>query len=470
MVRRRNVLIVDDVEERRNTLVALLGEWGYGTEAARGGQEAMEKLKSLPIHVVLADLTVPWLDTAALLRWMADLGNAPPAIVVDAYRGIGEAVSKVHDLGAFWFLDKPLSREALRLLVARAADHGGLAQERELLRRHLAYSGVLGEMVGRSPVMQQVFALIQQVAPKQTPVLISGESGVGKELAARNIHQLSLRRFEPFVAIDCAALPDSLLETELFGYETGSDEETFDRRPGCFELAQGGTLLVDQIAEMPPGLQAKFVRVLESGRVQRRGAKGDIPVDVRILAATARPLEAALNRGELRHDLYHRLNVLSIPVPPLRERKEDLPILSEALLPELNRKNSCRVSGVTPEVMEHFERYNWPGNVRELRSVLQRAAIVAKEGLITLAHLPADFLASPSGRSAARPAPMPRPGSASGAAPFQVGWTVAETERQLILQTLAYAGSNKTRTALILGISLKTLHNKLKKYGLKQAA
>jgi DNA-binding NtrC family response regulator len=466
MVRRRNVLIVDDTEERRNLLADLLAEWGYGTETARDGQEAMEKLKSLPIHVLLADLTVPSLDTAGLLHWMADLGYAPPAIVMGAFDGIREAVSTVHDLGAFWFLEEPPYSEALRLLVARAADHSGLAQEKDLLQRHLAYSGVLGELVGRSPAIQKVFALIQQLAPKQAPILITGETGVGKEMVARHIHQLSLRREGPFVAINCAALPEVLLESELFGYETGSYTEPVDRRSGCLELAHGGTLLLDDIDRMPPEVQVKLLRTLEDGQVRRLGATGDIPVDVRILAAT----KAALSNGELRQDLYHRLNVFSISVPPLRERKEDLPALVEALLPELNKANACRVAGAKPEVMDQFLRYDWPGNVRELRSVLERAVIAAGTGVITLSHLPADFLASPSGRTLARPALVSRQGNAPGVTPFQVGWTVAEAERLLILQTLAYAGSNKTRTALILGISLKTLHNKLKKYRLKQAA
>jgi DNA-binding NtrC family response regulator len=464
-VSRRSVLIVEDNDDQRALLAVMLSDWGYATETARDGQEAIEKLSSMTVHIVLADLTMPRLDGVGLLRWMAEQGNAPPTIVMTAYGGIHKAVSMVHDLGAYWFLEKPLNFDVLRVLLARAADHGGLVQEKELLQRRLAYSGMLGDMVGKSPEMEKIFALIQQVAPTRASVLITGESGTGKEVVARTIHRLSPRRDGPFVAINCAALPESLIESELFGHEKGSFTGAAERRAGCFELAEGGTLFLDEIAEMPPAMQVKLLRTLEDNRVRRLGAKAELPVDVRLLAATNKSPEAAVSKGELRADLYYRLNVFHIAVPPLREHKEDIPLLVDAMLGDLNRKNSCRVSGLDPLVLKAFEQHDWPGNVRELRNILERAVIVAGQGTITLSHLPPDFSAAGNGRHAAARPSNHVPEAAPNAPPLQVGSSIAETEKRLIWETLRHTGNNKTRAAFMLGISLKTLHNKLKKYG-----
>jgi len=316
--------------------------------------------------------------------------------------------------------------------------------------------------------MQEIFALLQQAGPSKACVLVTGESGTGKEMVARTLHALSPRRQGPFVAINCAALPESLIESELFGHVKGSFTGASERRAGCFEVAQNGTLLLDEIGEMPLGTQAKLLRILEDSKVRRVGGKHEFEVDVRVVAATNKVPEEAVRGGHLREDLFYRLNVFQVHLPPLRERKLDIPLIAEALLVDLNRKHECRVAEISPAVLEVLERHNWPGNVRELRNVLERAVILAGEGAIEMQHLPA-FLqirtpagepANTSGGASSAPATPEQ-----GGVRFQIGTTVEEAERGLILRTLEFTRNNKTRAAEILGISLKTLHNKLKEYG-----
>jgi transcriptional regulator with PAS, ATPase and Fis domain len=300
--------------------------------------------------------------------------------------------------------------------------------------------------------MQDVMRLVEQVAPSSASVLITGETGSGKEVLAQTIHKLSPRADRPFVAINCSAIPETLMESEIFGHERGAFTGAAERRIGCFELADGGTLLLDEIGEMPAPTQAKLLRVLEDHKVRRLGSKVETPVDVRVLAATNKEPEQAVANGQLRQDLYFRLNVFHLHLPTLRERKDDLPLLVEHILRDLNVKHGRQVRGVSPDVLELFAGYSWPGNVRELRNVLERAAIVSNRELISRAHLPTDF-----GRAPATSA------TDLAALRFPLGTTVEAAERELILQTLA-ATNNKTRAAEFLGISLKTLHNKLKEY------
>jgi transcriptional regulator with PAS, ATPase and Fis domain len=316
--------------------------------------------------------------------------------------------------------------------------------------------------------MQEIFALLQQAGPSKACVLITGESGTGKELVARTIHELSARRQGPFVAINCAALPETLIESELFGHEKGSFTGASERRAGCFEVAQNGTLLLDEIGEMPMQTQAKLLRILEDSKVRRLGGKSEFEVDVRVVAATNKVPEEAVRGGHLREDLYYRLNVFQIHLPPLRERKEDLRLIAEALISDLNRKHLCRIADLAPVVMQALEHHQWPGNVRELRNVLERAVILAGEGTIELQHLPA-FLQGTAAtaatvESSAHAAQAPSTSDVGGIR-FQIGTTVEEAEKGLILHTLEHTRNNKTRAAEILGISLKTLHNKLKEYG-----
>ncbi len=457
-----NVLIVDDEESQRTPLAAMVSAWGFNVETAADGQEALEKLTSFPANVIVTDLMMPRMDGFELMKRLNGDGDMPPAIVLTAFGNIETAIQTIHDLGAFWFLEKPIQPAALRVLLERAASQSQLSQEAERLQRQLSYSGVLVDMVGTSPQMQQVFTTIQQVAPSKAPVLVTGESGTGKELVARAIHQLSARRAGPFVAINCAAMPETLMESELFGHEKGAFTGALERRAGCFELAQHGTLLLDELAEMPSGTQAKLLRVLEDSRVRRLGGKGEISVDVRVIAATNRNVDEALKKGDLREDLYYRLNVFQINLPPLRQRMSDLPVLSEALIEHLNKKHGTNVSGVTQEVMEAFKKYSWPGNVRELRNVLERAVIMAGEGTVQMAHLPFDFGVSVESRQSAQ---LFEPESVR----LPVGTTVGEAEKALIHLTLQHTKNNKTRAAEILGISLKTLFNKLKEYGQQDA-
>jgi DNA-binding NtrC family response regulator len=452
------ILVADDEESQRIGLASMIQSWGFTVESAADGQEALDKLSAMPVHVLVTDLMMPRMDGFELLKRLNTQGGAPPAIVLTAFGNIETAIQTIHDLGAFWFLEKPIQPSALRILLERAASQSRLAEETERLQRELQYKGVLVDMVGSSPPMQEVFSLIRQVAPSKAAVLVTGESGTGKELVARAIHHLSPRRNGPFVAINCAAMPETLMESELFGHEKGAFTGAVERRAGCFELAQHGTLLLDELAEMPVGTQAKLLRVLEDSHVRRLGGKSEIAVDVRIVASTNKNLEEVLRKAELREDLFYRLNVFQVELPPLRQRNGDLPLLAEALIGMLNRRHSCRVVDVAGEVLDLFRRHSWPGNVRELRNVLERAVILAGEGTITTQHLPHDF-GAPSG---ARQAP---PSLDVDSVRLPVGTTVGEAEKALVLLTLQHTKNNKTRAAEILGISLKTLFNKLKEYG-----
>jgi DNA-binding NtrC family response regulator len=485
------VLVVDDEESQRTALAGMIALWGYRVETAADGQEALEKLAHFQAHVIVTDMMMPRMSGQELLKHLKEQGNAPPAIVQTAFGNLETAISTIHDLGAFWFLEKPVQSQALRLLIERAAAQGRLSEHAERLERELSYHGVLGDMVGKSPKMQEVFSLIRQVAPSRAAVLITGESGTGKELAARAIHSLSPRRSGPFVAINCAALPDTLMESELFGHEKGAFTGAVERRAGCFELAQNGTVLLDEIGDMPVATQAKLLRVLEDQRVRRLGGKGEIQLDVRVLASTNAPLEHAIREGKFREDLYYRLNVFPIPLPPLRERREDIPVLVTALLAEINRKHSTRITDVTPEVLERMRHHSWPGNIRELRNVVERAAILAGEGTIRLEHLPPGFGGTVAGFG--NRGPDPRSQDVSGHAGHSseatresamseakaraeedalrvpIGTTIEQAERALIELTLEHTKNNKTRAAEILGISQKTLFNKLKEYGSQSA-
>ena len=434
--------------------------WGMVAETASDGLEALEKLGQMPVDVVLTDLNMPGMDGFELLEKMHASPDSPPAIVLTAFGSMDSAVKTVHELGAFWFLEKPIQASALEALVRRAASHGRLRNDNRSLETQLRYKGSLGELVGVSPKMQEIFALLQQAGPSKACVLITGESGTGKEMVARSIHRLSPRRQGPFHAINCAALPESLIESELFGHEKGSFTGATERSAGCFELAQNGTLLLDEIGEMPAATQAKLLRILEDSKVRRLGGKQEFVVDVRVVAATNKLPEEAVKSGTLREDLYYRLNVFHIHLPPLRDRKEDILPIAESLLTLLNSKHECKVTGISPQVQEIFRAHNWPGNVRELRNAIERAVILAGQGLIERKHLPATF-DSPT---------VEAPLVDGDCVQFRVGTTVEEAERGLIMRTLEHTKNNKTKAAEILGISLKTLHNKLKEYGASASA
>jgi DNA-binding NtrC family response regulator len=463
------VLIADDEENQRNGLRSMISGWGFATHVAADGQEALDLIPTFEPHIILTDLMMPRLDGYGLLKHLQSKGPAVPAIVLTAFGNIETAMNTMLDLGAFWFLEKPIQPRVLRMLLERAAAQARLSEQAELLQRQLSYQGVLGNLVGVSEPMREIFSLIQQVAPTKAQVLITGESGTGKELVARAIHQHSQRSGGPFVAINCAALPESLMESELFGHEKGAFTGALERRAGCFELAQGGTLLLDELAEMPIATQAKLLRVLEDSKVRRLGAKNETAVDVRVLASTNRPPEEAVKKGMLREDLFYRLNVFDLKLPPLRQRLEDLPVLCDAILRDANEKNGTRVTGIDGDVLIRLTRHNWPGNVRELRNVMERAAILAGQGQVQVAHLPPQ-LGITAGISASGDASPSLSAPSGETITLPVGTTVHDAEKAMIFLTLAHTKNNKTRAADILGISLKTLFNKLKEYGSAQSA
>src|SRR5881227_2049266 len=324
MDRPLNILIVDDESSQRAGLAGMVKAWGMNAETASDGADALEKLQEYAADVIVTDLSMPGMDGYEFLRALRDSGDMPPTVVVTAFGNVETAVRTVHELGAYWFLEKPIQPASLEVLIRRAGTHAGLRAEKRNLERQLSYKGSLGELVGTSQKMQEIFALLQQAGPSKACVLITGESGTGKELVARTIHALSPRRQGPFFAVNCAALPESLIESELFGHEKGSFTGASERRAGCFEVAQHGTLLLDEIGEMPMPTQAKLLRILEDSKVRRLGGKTEFEVDVRVVAATNKVPEEAVKGGFLREDLYYRLNVFHIHLPPLRERKEDI--------------------------------------------------------------------------------------------------------------------------------------------------
>ncbi len=448
------ILIVDDEDTSRKGLAALLATWGYAVDEATDGAEALERARANLPSVVITDLVMPRLDGLGLLAALKDELPYVMVILLTGQGSIDAAVTATRE-GAYDFLTKPVDLARLRLLIPKAAEKAEALREVALLRRRVRDLWGMGRLVGTSPAMQEVYRVIEMTAPTPAPVLVFGESGTGKELVARTLHDLSPRARGPFVAVNCAAIPESLLESEVFGHEKGAFTGALDRRPGCFELAHQGTLFLDEIAEMSAPMQAKFLRVLEDGAIRRLGGKAEITVDVRVVAATNRDPVERMRTGEFREDLYYRLNVVSVPLPPLRARREDVPLLVQAFLEEFNAKYDKRLRSVDNAVLERLMNHTWPGNVRELRNVLERAVIVADGELVTASHL---LPLAGDGRAAA-PAP------AGDGVTIPLGTTLDETERQLILRTLEAQGHNKTQTARVLGISLKTLHNKLRRYG-----
>jgi DNA-binding NtrC family response regulator len=448
------VLIVDDEEPARTGVAELVSSWGYRTEMAKDGLEALDKVVTWSPAIVVTDLAMPRMDGMELIQRLAEQPQELKVVVVTANTEVSSAVEAMK-LGAYDYITKPIDFKRLRAILQNASLLQDTERELEVTRRNLRNSGVLGRLVGKSKKMQEIFGLIERVAPTTASVLITGESGTGKEMVARTLHDLSPRKAKPFVAINCSAIPETLIESEIFGHEKGAFTGALERRAGCFELAEEGTLLLDEIGEMPSGTQAKLLRVLEDRKFRRLGSKVETEANVRVLAATNKVPEEAVARGELRNDLYYRLNVFNIHMPPLREHKEDLPEIVEALLNDLNEKHGTEAVTVEDAVMKAFQNYSWPGNVRELRNTLERAVILTGSKVVETKHLPPGF-----GTAQVRTAEVD-----PNAIHLGVGTTVEEAEKQLILRTLASTSNNKTRAAEILGISLKTLHNKLKEYG-----
>lgn len=450
------VLIVDDDSEQRRLLSGLIASWGHEASSAADGVEALALVSSLDPHVIVSDLVMPVMGGLELLDALRGEGAPPPTIILTAFGSVDMGVRTVHKHGAFWFLEKPVAGGALRALLDRAGEHGRLLHENERLNRDLMQRGVLGDLVGQTPAMQAVFRMIRQVAPTNASVLITGESGTGKEITARAIHSFSPRGNRPFVAVNCAALPETLMESEIFGHEKGAFTGAIARRAGTLELAEGGTLLLDEIGEMPVTMQAKLLRVLEDLRFRRLGGQQELKADVRLIAATNRPPEEAIRQGRLREDLYYRLNVFRIELPPLRERRDDVPGIAAAMIERLNLKYGTRVTHIDAVAAQALRVAPWPGNVRELRNTIERAVILAREGSLLPQHLTAGKLSRP---------PMPVADGLS----IPVGTTVEQAEMMLIQATLRDMDNNKTQAAKVLGISTKTLHTKLKQYRIEDA-
>src|SRR5574339_249301 len=381
------VLIVEDEPSTRVGLTELVRTWGFTADAAGDGEEALQRITVFRPSIIISDLVMPRRDRLELLRALKDDGGDYTVVILTAQGSVETAVEAIKE-GAYDYLTKPIEPQRLKILLDKIVERHDTLREVKVLRKQLRDQGAFGPMIGSSPQMRKVYQIIEQAAPTSASVLILGESGTGKELVAQTIHQLSPRAQMPFVPIYCAAIPETLLESEIFGHEKGSFTGAADRRAGCFELADRGTLFLDEIGEMTPATQVKLLRVLQERKFRRLGGKSEQSVDVRVIAATnIDPLEA-VQKGKLREDLYYRLNVFSFRLPPLRERREDMPLLVQAFINEFNSRNQKSVAGVDHLAMSMLEQYLWPGNVRELRNVIERATILATGQFIEPRHLP----------------------------------------------------------------------------------
>jgi DNA-binding NtrC family response regulator len=449
----QRILVADDDRAARTGLASLLSRWGYEVAEAANGTDALEQASRFRPSVVVADLVMPGLDGIELVKPLAE--TVPEAVVVllTAHASVETAVSAMKE-GAYDYLIKPVDLGRLRRLIENAVGGGNGGADGAAARPRRADSRATPRLLGKSPLIQEVNRLIEMAAESPAPVLISGETGTGKELVARTIHELSPRAKGPFVAVNCSAVPETLLESELFGFERGAFTGAANRRAGYFELADGGTLFLDEITEMSPTLQARYLRILQEGIVRRLGGTSEIRVDVRVVSASNKDTAIAVKDGSLREDLYYRLNVLHIPVPPLRRRRGDIPLLVEAFIAEFNDRYGRRVHGVEEAAMTLLDSHAWPGNVRELRNVLERAVVTCESERIA-----PEALSLPSAQEVStEPLVVALP----------VGTTIEEGERALILKTLESVNNNKTRAAEILGTTPKTLHNKAQRWKARQ--
>ena len=444
------ILIVDDDQPHRSMLRTVLRGWGYGVEEADDGTTAVALVRERAFDAVLTDVRMAHMDGITTLSQIRAWNPAIPVLIMTAWSSVESAVDALR-LGAYDYLTKPLDFDVLRLSLERALDHTRLATENQELRRRLTNQE--SPILGRSRPVRELVEMVETVAPTEATVLITGESGTGKELVARAIQSASLRKDKPFVTINCAALAENLLESELFGHEKGAFTGADRRREGRFVQADKGTLFLDEIGEMPLSLQAKLLRVLQQGEVQRVGSDEPLTVDVRVIAATNRVLADEVAAGRFREDLFYRLNVIGLEVPPLRARQEDIPLLAAAFLERHAAANRKSLKGFTPQAMDAMLRYSWPGNVRELENAVERAVVLLFGSYVTERELPQAVTDAYTTEAAAPDVPT------------EAG-TLEDMERAFILRTLQESGDNKSEAAKRLGISRKTLHNKLKAYGL----
>ena len=445
------ILIVDDEKNTREGLARALRD-EYAVAEAENGQRALEWLETHHADVVLSDLRMPGLDGMALLSRLLGRDPRPVLILLTAYGNIETAVEAMKR-GAYDFLAKPVNLDRLELLLKRALTERQMGAENQRLKAQLDSKYGFENILGTSAAMQEVFDTIRQAAPTRATVLIQGESGTGKELVARALHQCSPRAQGPFIPVHCAALSPTLLESELFGHEKGAFTGAQERRRGRFEMADGGTLFLDEIGEIDPSLQVKILRVLEERKFERVGGTETLHVDVRLVAATNRDLKKMVEEGKFREDLFYRLFVVNLTLPPLREREGDIVLLAQHYLKALAAEHGKKASGITPDAMDLLSAYPWPGNVRELRNVIERMVVLGSGEKLTVRDLPPSFrLAAGRAESAARP-----------------GSALRDAERQLIEEALRKNKGSRTKAAQDLGISRRTLHRKLNEFGLRNS-
>ena len=451
MARKNSILVVDDDLAHRTMLRTLLASWGYEVSEADDGRAAIEAVHGQPFDLVLMDIRMIHVSGIEALEEIKAFNPAIPVILMTAYASVETAVEALKK-GAYDYLTKPLDFDELKLAIARATEHSRLKEENRLLRESLGLKFDRRNLIGRSAVMTRLLETVTQVAPSEATVLITGESGTGKEVIAGAIHYNSSRREGPFIKINCAAIPETLLESELFGHEKGSFTGADRRREGKFRQADGGSIFLDEVSEMSLAMQVRLLRVLQEREITRVGGEEVIRVNVRVITATNRDLPAAIEAGRFRKDLFYRLNVVTLHVPPLRERKDDIPPLAEHFLKMFAEKNRKRVRGFTPQAMDRLLRYDWPGNVRELMNTVERGVVLTRSEYIDEGELTPVLLKQHEEETVL-------PGEVPAA-------SLEELEKATILKTLEQTGGNKSEAARRLGITRRTLHQKLKKYGM----
>ncbi len=449
------ILLVDDEPTIRLAVGDALRDAGYSVRLAEDGNRALEQLERGPADLVISDIRMPGLDGLSLFQRIREKFSRTAVILITAYGDVHDAVSAMRD-GASDYLTKPFDNEELLLRVAKIAEHQALARELGDARRELARLEEMPAIIGRSPPILRLLERIETMAGSDLPVMINGESGTGKELVARQLHALSERRNGPFMAVNCAAFPESLLEAELFGHEKGAFTGAVRRREGRFKAAHGGTLLLDEVAEIPLLAQAKLLRVLQEGKVEPLGSNLSVDVDVRVVSATHRNLKERIAGGLFRDDLYYRINVLDVRVPPLRERKSDLPLLAQHFLSR-RRAPGAELPPITPRCWAALSEYDFPGNVRELEHAIEHARVLSGGKQIDLEHLPRDIVGDQQSPDAEQHGMQ------------KLSAAIAAFERQYLLRALGRSGRKKKTAAALLGISRKNLWEKLKSHGITDA-
>ena len=444
------ILVVDDELGIRNLLTTLLKSDGYVIRQAENGQEAIDAVNNSLPDLVLCDIKMPVKDGIEALQEIREISEDVCVMMLTAHGTIETAVEAMK-LGAADYLRKPFDVEELRARIRRELDHADVRRVNRHLREQVGLKYGLDRIIGQDQKMRAIYDLIKRIAPTRSTILIRGDSGTGKELIAGAIHCLSPRRNKPFVKVNCAAISEELLESELFGHEKGAFTGAIRSNEGKFVMADGGSILLDEVSEMSQKLQAKLLRVLQEREVDRVGGREPVKVDVRILATTNRDLEQRIKDGRFREDLFYRLNVVSVEFPPLRERKSDIPLLVRHFIDKYNREMNKRLQGMTKEAEALLWKCDWPGNVRQLENVIERAIVLAQETEIDVNDLPPDLRDS-------------SPDQANPNGSLSAGMTVAEMERELIFKTLESVGDNRTKAADMLGISIRTLRNKLNEY------